>query len=201
MSLIKLPKQKTVSYMGEDIQIPENHNWVMLGFTETYAGLKLTIISSVEKPTSHAHGFKVDLNSDFKLISEVEDSAVAPKDSLVYVGKSTPDALYDALEDLVAELEMILSTDAAAHEKLHEVFCMEHGVLSQFLQDNAQELSNRYDAPLLDADDDELETPFDKSEVLKQSSKTLGIKVENIRTISREELEEILLDKPKPKYH
>lgn len=201
MSLIKLPKQKTVSYMGEDIQIPENHNWVMLGFVETHTGLKLTIISSVEKPTSHAHGFKVDLNSDFKFITEVEDSLIDPKDSLVYVGKSTPDALYDALEDLVAKLRVILSINVPAHEKLHEVFCVEHGVLSQFLQDNAQELSNRYDAPSLDDDDDELETSFDKSEVLKQISKTLGITVENIRTISREELEEILLDKPKPKFH
>ena len=123
MSLIKLPKQKTVSYMGEDIQIPENHNWVMLGFQETYTGLKLTIISSVEKPTKHAHGFKVDLSSDFKLISEVEDFAVAPKDSLVYVGDSARDCLYDALEVLISTLVSIKNSDMPVEQKLHEVFC------------------------------------------------------------------------------
>ena len=185
MSLIKLPKQKTVSYMGEEIQIPENHNWVMLGFQETYTGQVLSIISSENKPTSHAHGFKVDLNSDFKFISEVEDSAINPKDSLVYVGDSTRDCLYDALEVLIGTLVNIKNSDMPVEQKLHEVFCMEHGVLTQFLQYNAQELSNRYDARSLDADDhDELETSFDKSEILKQISKTLGVPVENIHLVT-----------------
>ena len=184
MSLIKLPKQKTVSYMGEDIQIPENHNWVMLGFVETYTGQVLSIISSEDKPENLSEGFAVKKGTSRKIITDVEDSLIDPKDSLVYVGKSTPDALYDALEDLVAKLRIILRTNVPTHEKLHEVFCMEHGVLSQFLQDNAQELSNRYDAPSLDADDDELETSFDKPEVLKQISKTLGVPVENIHLVT-----------------
>ena len=59
MSLIKLPKQKTVSYMGKEIQIPENHNWVMLGFVETHAGQVLSIISSEDKPENQSEGFVV----------------------------------------------------------------------------------------------------------------------------------------------
>lgn len=202
MSLIKLPKQKTVSYMGEDIQIPENHNWVMLGFQETYTGLKLTIISSVEKPTSHAHGFKVDLSSDFKFISEVEDSAVAPKDSLVYVGEPTRDTLYDAFEVLVGDLVKIVNSDMHHDEKLHAVFCMEHGSLSQFLQKNVRELSDRFDTPSLDVEElnEALQASLDKAEMIKQITDALGISADNVRSIGGDELDEILSNNPKPKY-
>lgn len=197
MSFIKLPKQKTVSYLDQEIQIPAHHNWVALSFRETATGRKLYLVSFKDEPQlRNGSYFTHTVGEDYKFISEVEDSAVAPKDSLVYVGKPTRDTLYDAFEVLVGDLVKIMNTDKHQDEKLHEVFCMEHGVLSQFLQDNAQELSNRYDVPSLDADDDELETSFDKSEVLKQISKTLGIAVENLRTISIEDLGEILLSKP-----
>lgn len=203
MSLIKLPKQKTVSYLDQEIQIPENHDWVALSFRETATGRKLYLVSFKDEPElRNGSYFTHTTGEDYKLLTLVENSTVEPKDSLVYVGEPTRDTLYDAFEVLVGDLVKIMNTDKHQDEKLHEVFCMKHGALSQFLQKNARELSDRFDAPSLDGEvfAEQLQASIGKSAVIKQITEALGIPLDNIRVIGGDELEEILSGVPKPRY-
>lgn len=123
-----------VDYMGGVVEVPDNHDYLAVNKLHCTNGESKTVITSYEvEPTVSNKGYYVAVpGTDSLIIGEIE--AVDPRGSLRKVRNCTSDEVIIAnSEELALKMLDILESDVSAEEKIHAIFCPEHGTFTEFL--------------------------------------------------------------------
>ena len=149
---------KTVNYLGGTIEIPAHHNWVAVIALSKLAYNTCLLASFANKPLMSTSGVQwVPADEDFTIAAQVtklnEDQLIH---TLRQVDKleDNQQVLLQNTEELVIKLKHILSLELPAEDKLHAIYCPEHGIFPDFMQHCA----DIFDAIYGDEDEDEDET-------------------------------------------
>ena len=148
---IKSPKHtetKTVNYLGGTAVIPAHHNWMAVIMLDKVAHNSCLLASFANKPLMSTSGLQwVPADEDFAIAGQVgklnEDQLIH---TLRQVDKLEDDqqVLLQNTEELVIKLKHILSLELPLEDKLHAIYCPEHGVFPDFVQHCADALDAMY---------------------------------------------------------
>lgn len=136
-----------VDYMGGIVEVPDNHDYVAVNKLHYANGETKTVITSYEvEPTVSNKGYYLAVPGTGSLIiGEVE--SVDPRGSLRKVRNCTSDEVIIAnSEELALKMLDILESDVSAEEKIHAIFCPEHGVFAEFMHHQMPMLKQYFDA-------------------------------------------------------
>ena len=155
---IKSPKHvetKTVNYLGGEAVIPAHHNWMAVIMMGKASHNTCLLASFANKPLISESGLQwVPADEDFAIAGQVgklnEDQLIH---TLRQVDKLEDDqqVLLQNTEELVIKLKHILSLERSTEDKLHAIYCPEHGVFTDFME----HCSDIFDAMYGDEDEDE----------------------------------------------
>ena len=155
---IKSPEDtetKTVDYLGGTVVIPAHHNWVAVIALGKLAYNTCLLASFANKPLMSTSGVQwVPADEDFAIAAQVDKLS---EDQLIHTLRQVDklednqQVLLQNTEELVIKLKHILSLELPLEDKLHAIYCPEHGVFPDFMQHCA----NALDAMYGDEDEDE----------------------------------------------
>lgn len=155
---IKSPKDtetKTVSYLGGTAVIPAHHNWMAVIALGKIAHNTCLLASFANKPLMSTSGVQwVPADEDFAIAGQVGKLS---QDQLIHTLRQVDklednqQVLLQNTEELVIKLKHILSLELPLEDKLHAIYCPEHGVFPDFMQHCADALDAMYG----DEDEDE----------------------------------------------
>ena len=157
---IKSPKHtetKTVSYLGGEAVIPAHHNWMAVIMMGKVSHNTCLLASFANKPLISESGLQwVPADEDFAIAGQVsklsEDQLIHTLRQVDHV-QDDQQVLLQNTEELVIKLKHILSLERSTEDKLHAIYCPEHGVFSDFME----HCSDIFDAMYGDEDEDETE--------------------------------------------
>lgn len=157
---IKSPKHtetKTVDYLAGTATIPANHNWMAVIMLGKLAHNTCLLASFANKPLMSTSGLQwVPADEDFAIVGQVDK---LNEDQLIHTLRQVDElednqqVLLQNTEELVIKLKHILSLDMPLENKLHAIYCPEHGVFPDFMQHCADVIDAMYG----DEDEDEAE--------------------------------------------
>ena len=161
---IKSPKHaetKTVTYLGGEAVIPAHHDWMAVIMMGKASHNTCLLASFANKPLMSESGLQwVPADEDFAIAGQVGKLS---EDQLIHTLRQVDklednqQVLLQNTEELVIKLKHILSLEMPAEDKLHAIYCPEHGVFSDFMQHCA----DIFDAIYGDEDEDETESAQD----------------------------------------
>ena len=139
-----------VDYMGGTVECPENHNYIAL--TKLRAGdgsLKAVITSFEVVPNVSAHsGYIARPGTEHRILGEVVYQE--PQGSLRKVrGLDRSESILQNAEELALKMQRVLESDT--EDKIHAIFCPDHGIFTEFLEFTAPMLDDHFTE--LDAED------------------------------------------------
>lgn len=175
---IKSPKHtetKTVDYLGGTVVIPAHHNWVAVIALGKLAYNTCLLASFANKPLMSPSGVQwVPADEDFAIAAQVDKLS---EDQLIHTLRQVDkvednqQVLLQNTEELVIKLKHILSLELPLEDKLHAIYCPEHGVFPDFMQHCAV----IFDAIYGYEDEDETESTQDaKSKVRTQLEQVIS---------------------------
>ena len=157
---IKSPKHtetKTVTYLGGEADIPAHHNWMAVIMMGASAHNTCLLASFASKPLVSESGLQwVPADEDFAIVGQV---GKLNKDQLIHTLRQVDhvqddqQVLLQNTEELVIKLKHILALERSTEDKLHAIYCPEHGVFPDFMGHCADALDAMYG----DEDEDETE--------------------------------------------
>lgn len=204
---IKSPKHtetKTVTYLGGTAVIPAHHNWMAVIMMGKASHNTCLLASFANKPLISESGLQwVPADEDFAIAGQVgklnEDQLIHTLRQVDHV-QDDQQVLLQNTEELVIKLKHILSLERSAEDKLHAIYCPEHGVFSDFME----HCSDIFDAMYGDEDEDETEETSEtalRAELEQAISQLFGDVLEKaaqpkprIRVVSAKSLEEALAE-------
>lgn len=161
---IKSPKHtetKTVTYLGGEADIPAHHNWMAVIMMGASAHNTCLLASFASKPLVSESGLQwVPADEDFAIVGQVDKLT---KDQLIHTLRQVDNAqdnqqvLLQNTEELVIKLKHILALERSTEDKLHAIYCPEHGVFPDFME----HCSDIFEAMYGDEDEDETESAQD----------------------------------------
>ena len=161
---IKSPKHtetKTVSYLGGEAVIPAHHNWMAVIMMDKVSHNTCLLTSFANKPLISASGVQwVPADEDFVIAGQVSKLS---EDQLIHTLRQvdkvedSQQVLLQNTEELVIKLKHILSLERPTEDKLHAIYCPEHGVFPDFMEHCSDILDVMYG----DEDEDETESAQD----------------------------------------
>lgn len=139
-------KAKTVTYLGAEIEIPANHDWVAVVMMGKAGNHTCLLASFGTKPAVSETGLQwVPVDEDFQILGQVAHVA-APEllNTLRQVDniEDPRQVLLQNTEELVIKLKHILSSGAGVEEILHAIYCPEHGTFTQFMDHSVDAISD-----------------------------------------------------------
>lgn len=157
---IKSPKHaetKTVSYLGGTAVIPAHHNWMAVIMMGKASYNTCLLASFANKPLISESGLQwVPADEDFAIAGQVgklnEDQLIHTLRQVDHV-QDAQQVLLQNTEELVIKLKHILSLERSTEDKLHAIYCPEHGVFTDFME----HCSDIFEAMYGDEDEDETE--------------------------------------------
>ena len=157
---IKSPKHtetKTVTYLGGTAVIPAHHDWMAVIMMGKASHNTCLLASFANKPLISESGLQwVPADEDFAIAGQVgklnEDQLIHTLRQVDHV-QDDQQVLLQNTEELVIKLKHILSLERSIEDKLHAIYCPEHGVFSDFME----HCSDIFDAMYGDEDEDETE--------------------------------------------
>ena len=159
---IKSPKHtetKTVTYLGGAAVIPAHHNWMAVIMMGKVSHNTCLLASFANKPLISASGLQwVPADEDFAIAGQVDKLS---EDQLIHTLRQVDkvednqQVLLQNTEELVIKLKHILSLERSTEDKLHAIYCPEHGVFPDFMQHCADILDALYGDEDEDEDEDE----------------------------------------------
>ena len=155
---IKSPKHtetKTVTYLGGTAVIPAHHNWMAVIMMGKVSHNTCLLASFANKPLISESGLQwVPADEDFAITGQVgklnEDQLIHTLRQVDHV-QDDQQVLLQNTEELVIKLKHILSLERSTEDKLHAIYCPEHGVFSDFME----HCSDIFEAMYGDEDEDE----------------------------------------------
>ena len=155
---IKSPKHtetKTVTYLGGTAVIPDHHNWMAVIMMGKASHNTCLLASFANKPLVSESGLQwVPADEDFAIAGQVgklnEDQLIHTLRQVDHV-QDDQQVLLQNTEELVIKIKHILSLERSTEDKLHAIYCPEHGVFPDFMQHCADVLDAMYG----DEDEDE----------------------------------------------
>ena len=155
---IKSPKHtetKTVSYLGGEAVIPAHHDWMAVIMMGKASHNTCLLASFANKPLVSESGLQwVPADEDFAIAGQVdkltEDQLIHTLRQVDHV-QDDQQVLLQNTEELVIKLKHILSLERSTEDKLHAIYCPEHGVFSDFME----HCSDIFEAMYGDEDEDE----------------------------------------------
>lgn len=198
---IKSPKHaetKTVSYLGGEAVIPAHHNWMAVIMMGKASYNTCLLASFANKPLISESGLQwVPADEDFAIAGQVgklnEDQLIHTLRQVDHV-QDDQQVLLQNTEELVIKLKHILSLEMSTEDKLHAIYCPEHGVFSDFME----HCSDIFEAMYGDEDEDETEETSVRA-VLEQAISQLFAEVPEkaepkprVRVVRAKSLEEAL---------
>ena len=161
---IKSPKHtetKTVTYLGGEADIPAHHNWMAVIMMGASAHNTCLLASFASKPLVSDSGLQwVPADEDFAIVGQV---GKLNKDQLIHTLRQVDhvqddqQVLLQNTEELVIKLKHILALERSTEDKLHAIYCPEHGVFPDFME----HCSDIFEAMYGDEDEDETESAQD----------------------------------------
>ena len=158
---IKAPKHtetKTVDYLGGTAVIPAHHNWMAVIMLGKVAHNTCLLASFANKPLMSKAGVQwIPADEDFAIAGQV---GTLNEDQLIHTlrqvdnHEDSQQVLLQNTEELVIKLKHILSLDMPLEDKLHAIYCPEHGVFPDFMQHCADALDAMYGDEDEDADEE-----------------------------------------------
>ena len=171
---IKSPKHtetKTVDYLGGTAVIPAHHNWMAVIMMGKASHNTCLLASFANKPLMSKSGLQwIPADEDFAIAGQVgklnEDQLIH---TLRQVDKleDNQQVLLQNTEELVIKLKHILSLELSTEDKLHAIYCPEHGVFTDFIE----HCSDIFDAMYGDEDEDETESAQDAESKIRAEIK------------------------------
>ena len=157
---IKSPKHtetKTVTYLGGTAVIPAHHDWMAVIMMGKASHNTCLLASFANKPLISESGLQwVPTDEDFAIAGQVgklnEDQLIHTLRQVDHV-QDDQQVLLQNTEELVIKIKHILSLERSTEDKLHAIYCPEHGVFSDFME----HCSDIFDAMYGDEDEDETE--------------------------------------------
>lgn len=155
---IKSPKHtetKTVTYLGGTAVIPDHHNWMAVIMMGKASHNTCLLASFANKPLVSESGLQwVPADEDFAIAGQVgklnEDQLIHTLRQVDHV-QDDQQVLLQNTEELVIKIKHILSLERSTEDKLHAIYCPEHGVFPDFMQHCTDVLDAMYG----DEDEDE----------------------------------------------
>lgn len=155
---IKSPKHtetKTVTYLGGTAVIPAHHNWMAVIMMGKASHNTCLLASFATKPLVSESGLQwVPADEDFAIAGQVgkltEDQLIHTLRQVDQV-QDNQQVLLQNTEELVIKIKHILSLERSTEDKLHAIYCPEHGVFSDFME----HCSDIFEAMYGDEDEDE----------------------------------------------
>lgn len=154
---IKSPKHtetKTVTYLGGTAVIPAHHNWMAVIMMGKVSHNTCLLASFANKPLISESGLQwVPADEDFAIAGQVgkltEDQLIHTLRQVDQV-QDNQQVLLQNTEELVIKIKHILSLERSTEDKLHAIYCPEHGVFADFME----HCSDIFDAMYGDEDED-----------------------------------------------
>lgn len=134
----------SVDYLGGTLDVPAHHQWVAMTKLDCANGeVKGLLVSYEVEPTVSRNGYYVAVpGTDSRILQEVEYQD--PRGSLRRVqGHSQEEVILLNAEELALKIERILASDI--EDKIHALFCPDHGVFIDFLKHTAPALAEHFD--------------------------------------------------------
>lgn len=161
---IKSPKHaetKTVSYLGGEAVIPAHHNWMAVIMMGKVSHNTCLLASFANKPLISESGLQwVPADEDFAIAGQVgkltEDQLIHTLRQVDQV-QDNQQVLLQNTEELVIKIKHILSLERSTEDKLHAIYCPEHGVFADFME----HCSDIFEAMYGDEDEGETESAQD----------------------------------------
>lgn len=138
---IKSPEHtetKTVTYLAGTAVIPAHHDWMAVIMMGKASHNTCLLASFANKPLISESGLQwVPADEDFAIVGQV---GKLNEDQLIHTLRQidkledNQQVLLQNTEELVIKLKHILSLERPAEDKLHAIYCPEHGVFSDFMK-------------------------------------------------------------------
>ena len=158
---IKSPKHtetKTVTYLGGTAVIPAHHNWMAVIMMGQAAHNTCLLASFANKPLMSSTGLQwIPADEDFAIAGQVGKLS---EDQLIHTLRQVDklednkQVLLQNTEELVIKLKHILSLERSTEDKLHAIYCPEHGVFTDFMEHCADVLDALYGDEDVDEDEE-----------------------------------------------
>lgn len=135
-----------VDYLGGTISIPSHHVFVAMTKLDCANGETKGLLVSYEvEPTVSRNGYYVAVpGTDSRILSEVEYQD--PRGSLRRVqGHNQEELILANTEELVYKFAQVLASDQSNEDKVHTMFCPEHGIFMDFMKHTAPSLADHFD--------------------------------------------------------
>ena len=156
-------KTKTVTYLGGTAVIPAHHDWMAVIMMGKASYNTCLLASFANKPLMSSTGVQwVPADEDFAIAGQV---GKLTEDQLIHTLRQVDNVqddqqvLLQNTEELVLKLKHILSLERSTEDKLHAIYCPEHGVFPDFMEHCA----DIFDALYGDEDEDETEETSETS--------------------------------------
>jgi hypothetical protein len=168
------PELKTVTYLGGELKVPVNHNWVAVIKMGAAAYHACLLASFANKPVLGETGVQyVPVDKDFTILGQVEH--VNPEELVNSLRQV--DGYQDNLEILLANSEelaykigaIVSNPELTKEGKLHALFCKDHGVFSEFVAYSGDTIEALLDAQDEAEEEEEGEIPAEVQAALKQA--------------------------------
>lgn len=200
---IKSPKHtetKTVTYLGGTAVIPAHHDWMAVIMMGKASHNTCLLASFANKSLISESGLQwVPADEDFAIAGQVgklnEDQLIHTLRQVDHV-QDDQQVLLQNTEELVIKLKHILSLERSTEDKLHAIYCPEHGVFSDFMG----HCSDIFDAMYGDEDEETSEAAL-RAELEQTISQLFGNVPEKaaqpkprIRVVRAKSLEEALAE-------
>ena len=137
----------TVDYLGGNIDVPANHEWIAMTKLDCNNGETKGLLVSYEvEPTVSRNGYYVAVpGTEHRILGEVEYQD--PRGSLRRVqGHNQVEAIYANAEELTYKMIAVLEQADSQEDAIHALFCPDHGVVSEFLVHTAPMLHDYFEA-------------------------------------------------------
>ena len=151
----KNTETKTVTYLGGTAVIPAHHDWMAVIMMGKAAHNTCLLASFANKPLRSTSGLQwLPADEDFTIAAQVDKLT---EDQLIHTlrqvdnVRDSQQVLLQNTEELVIKLKHILSLERSTEDKLHAIYCPEHGVFTDFME----HCSDIFDAMYGDEDEDE----------------------------------------------
>ena len=133
-----------VDYLGGTVDVPANHEWIAMTKLECANGETKGLLVSYEvEPTVSRNGYYVAVpGTEHRILCEVEYQD--PRGSLRRVqGHSQEEMILANAEELTYKFAQVLASDD--EDKIHTLFCPEHGIFVDFLKHTAYGLAEHFE--------------------------------------------------------
>lgn len=196
----KHTETKTVTYLGGTAVIPAHHDWMAVIMMGKASHNTCLLASFANKPLISESGLQwVPADEDFAIAGQVgklnEDQLIHTLRQVDHV-QDDQQVLLQNTEELVIKLKHILSLERSTEDKLHAIYCPEHGVFSDFMG----HCSDIFDAMYGDEDEETSEAAL-RAELEQTISQLFGDVPEKaaqpkprIRVVRAKSLEEALAE-------